>query len=163
MKSIIDVNTGEVNMSSQKDMLRSLAIGSCVVVAAYDPRNRIGGMAHVMLPGSAPTKEVQKTKYATNAVSQMLDLMAGAGSSEEDIEVCLVGAGNVLKKADDTICRENSRSIIEFLGGRNIPIRASVLGGTKRKGVFLDVESGRVTYSEGDSKEQVLWESELIG
>ena len=35
----------------------------------------------------------------------------------------------------------------------------TVLGGTKRKGVFMDVENGNIFYVEGESGEKLLWET----
>ncbi len=162
MKSIIDVNTGEVHVSDQDDILRSLAIGSCIVIAAYDSKKRVAGMAHIMLPGRAPKKELQKTKYAVNAIADMLEMMAKAGSRSKDIVVCLVGAGNVLEKPDETICKDNIQSVIRSLIHESITIVGSVLGGTKRKGISLDAEAGKITYSEGDSKEKFLWKAKAI-
>jgi chemotaxis protein CheD len=157
MKEIIDVSTGEVKVSGQSAILRSLAIGSCIVVTAYDARKKVGAMAHVMLPGSAPKRSLERTKYASDAIDEMISRMSKAGSNIGDIEVCLVGGGNVLKREDDTICRSNIDSTTRLLMKRQIPVRSTVLGGTERKGVFLDVESGTVSYTEGDGKEQALW------
>ena len=83
--------------------------------------------------------------------------MRRAGANRESIEVCLVGAGNVLKKKSDTICQQNIQSTRSLLRQNHIPVRRTVLGGTKRKSVFLDVESGVVSYTEGDEKARHLW------
>ena len=76
-----------------------------------------------------------------------------------DLEACLVGAGNVLKKQDDTVCKNNIDSIIKLLKQRNVPVRAAVLGGTERKSISMDIESGSVYYTEGDREEKMLWKS----
>jgi len=157
MEKIVDVNTGEVKIGSKKTMLRSVAIGSCIVITAYDFKKKIGAMAHVMLPGSAPNGTSERTRYAADAIDEMVNKMIQAGSKQCDIETCLVGAGNVLKKKDDTICKDNVTSITRLLERKHIPVRTMALGGTKRKGVFLDVETGSISYTEGDEKEKLLW------
>lgn len=157
LKQVIDVNTGQIHLARDSTLLRSLAIGSCVVVAAYDSGNRIGAMAHIMLPGKAPQNTLKKTKYAQDAIEEMMDRMAKAGSQMSDIDVCLVGAGNVLKKEDDTICTANIESTAQLLKELNIAIRATALGGTARKSVFLDIENGAVSCTIGDGHEQALW------
>jgi len=159
MREIIDVNTGEVKVAGKKVILRSIAIGSCIVIAAYDCEKKIGAMAHVMLPGSAPKKTLERTRYAVDAIGEMIDQMTRAGADKDNIEVCLVGGGNVLRKEDDTICRDNIESTTQLLKEKHIPVRSAVLGGTERKGVFLDVENGTVSYTEGDAKEKPLWKS----
>ena len=159
-QKIIDVNTGEVKAAVEKGILRSVGIGSCVVVAAYNLSRKIGGMAHIMLPGTAPQQSLEKTKYAFDGIEQLLNQMFETGANTDEIEVCLVGAGNVLQKKDDTICNANIKSVTSFLEEKDISVMASVLGGTTRKSVFMDVEDGRISYVEGDEKEKVLWKAE---
>ena len=161
MKQVLDVNTGEVKAAVEKGILRSVGIGSCVVVAAYNLSRKIGGMAHIMLPGSAPQQSLEKTRYAFDSIEQLLNQMFEAGAGTDEIEVCLVGAGNVLQKEDDTICDANIESVTGILREKNISVMASVLGGTKRKSVFLDVETGCISYTKGDEKEKVLWKAGL--
>ena len=158
MRKTIDVNTGEVKGSDGSAILRSIAIGSCIAVVAYSFRARAGAIAHIMLPGRARDKTKEKTRYAEDAVDVLIGIMEGFGVVHEDVEVCLVGAGNVLEKKDDTICQSNIDSVIEIMKDKNIPVRASVLGGVKRKSVVMDVEYGKVTYTEGDGRETFLWQ-----
>ncbi len=157
MEEVIYVSTGEVKVAAGEAILRAVAIGSCIVVAALDSKKRIGAMAHVMLPGKAPRQFLEKTKYAFDAIEKMLGQMLEAGSNPNDIEVCLVGAGNVLEKENDTICDANIESVTGILKEKNIPVKASVLGGTERKGVILDTETGIISYTEGDGSKKLLW------
>ena len=157
MKQIQDVGTGEVKVASGSGVLRALAIGSCIAVAAYDQKRKIGAMAHIMLPGRSPEKFQERTKYAADAIAEMLAQITAAGSSKNDIEVCMVGGGNVLKKEDDTICTSNIKSVTELLTEQDIPIRGKIVGGMERKGIFLDIEKGAVSYTEGDGSKRLLW------
>ena len=159
MEEVIYVNTGEVKVAMGKAGLLATAIGSCIVVAALDSKKKVGAMAHIMLPGRAPRQYLEKTKYAFDAIEKLLNLMLEAGSNPDDIEVCLVGAGNVLEKENDTICDANIESVTGILKEKNIPVKASVLGGTERKGVVLDTEAGSIFYTEGDEKEKILWQT----
>jgi len=158
MKKIIDVGTGGVVVCCRAVVLRAMAIGSCIVIAFYDSETKVAGMAHIMLPDHAPRQSSEKTKYAADAIGQTLTLMLESGSNPDDIEVCLVGAGNVLQKKDDTICADNIKSVTAILAQKSIPIKASVLGGYKRKSIFLDVETGGVSYTEGDDRKKPLWQ-----
>ena len=157
MDNIVDVNTGEFAVRRGDFILRALAIGSCVVVAAYDSKAKVAGMAHIMLPGRAPEKSTMKTKYAADSIEQLLSQMLESGSDTNSIEACLIGAGNVLKKEDDTICAGNIKSVTAILAEKNIPVRARSVGGTIRRSASLDVELGIVSCTEGDDKEKQLW------
>ena len=67
-----------------------------------------------------------------------------------------------MKKEDDTVCQDNINSTSQILREKNIPVRAAVLGGTRRKGVFLDVKDGSISYTEGDKEETFLWKPSEI-
>lgn len=158
MGKIISVETGQVKTGKGQVILQSQAIGSCVAIVAYDATKHIGALAHVMLPGRAPAKKAgEKTKYAADAIDAIVSEMTRLGSQTEDIEVALVGGGNILKKKSDTICQANIESVTQILKEKRIPIRASALGGTARRSVFLDIEGGMVSYTEGDGGKTALW------
>jgi len=157
VKEVHDVSVGQVLVRGGEGVLRSVALGSCIGVAAYDRGQRIGALGHIMLPGRAPTRAVDKYRYADDAIAGMVDDMIAAGCCRGRIEACLVGAGNVLEKPNDTICRTNVESVTAILRMRGIPVRASLLGGVQRKSISLDIQTGRVFAAEGDEKESLLW------
>jgi len=161
-KQIVDVNTGQVRGAGREGILRSVAIGSCIVVAALNLKEKTGAMAHIMLPGSAGADAADKTRYARDGIDEMLKMLRPAECQKEDIQVCLVGAGNVLKRSDDTICQNNIDSVTRILKEKDIPISASALGGMERKSVFLDVETGCVTFAEAEKEEKVLWQASQL-
>jgi len=162
MQKIIDVQIGEIKTGRGETILKSKAIGSCIAIAGYDSRRNIGVLAHIMLPGSAPAwkEPSEKTRYAANAIDAMLQRMKALGSKDKDIEVVLVGGGNVLNRKDDTICRDNIASTLELLRARQLSVKAHAVGGTSRRSVSLDVEDGIVSYTEGNGSEVELWRSQ---
>jgi chemotaxis protein CheD len=160
MNRIIDVHTGEVKAGGKDMILKSNAIGSCVVIAAYDSTKKVGALAHVMLPGAVPEgKTFQRTRYAADAIEEMISRMTHLAANKDGIEVCLVGGGNVLKRKDDTISQQNIASVVELLNEKRIKIGAKAVGGTERRTVSLDVKKGTIHYTEGDAKENLLWKA----
>lgn len=161
MKKIVDVQIGQVKAGKGKVILQSKAIGSCVAIVAYDAIKNVGALAHVMLPGRAPAKKkVEKTKYTANAIDAIISKMSKLDSKKDDIEVVLVGGGNILNREDDTICKDNIESALKLLSEKQLKVRAQAVGGTARRSVSLDVERGIVYCSEGNSSERELWRSE---
>ena len=147
MKEVIDISTGVVEVAGAGAILRSSAIGSCIVIAAYDSSKKVGAMAHIMLPGRAPKDaDSKRTRYAADAIDEMINRMTRTGANQCELEVCLVGAGNVLKKQDDTICKGNIESTTELLKKKHIPVRAAALGGTERKGVLFQISLNRIVH-----------------
>jgi len=154
---ILDVHTGQVRISGGDVVLRTTAIGSCLVVSAFSELSCIGAMAHIMLPGKSPEHEAEPNKYAQNAIDFMFKGLSDAGADTNELIVCLVGAGNVLRKSDDRVCQENIMSVMQILRCREIAINAAILGGIMRKGIFLNVSNGSVYYTQGDSGQMLLW------
>lgn len=153
------VNTGEVSSAGIDTQLNSGAIGSCVVITAYDPEKKIGSMAHVMLPGTCPVNnQMYATRYASNAIEEMLSQLKSVEINKENIEVCIIGGANVLKRENDTIGAENLDSIENLLRENQIEIKAKATGGFERKTVLFDIEKGRIYYTEGDSNQKILWQ-----
>jgi len=159
MKEIINVATGEVKIGDANSVLVSYGLGSCIAVAAIDLSKHTGALAHIMLPGKAPEKETQyKTKYAVDAIDKILQLLQLDKGNTNNVRVCLVGAGNVLKKKDDTICDSNIQSVLTILNDLKIKISAKSLGGTKRRTIRFDTEKGEVFFTEGESRNMLLKE-----
>lgn len=157
MQKIITVITGEVKSSKEDLLFKSSPIGSCIVIAGFDSKQMVSAMAHIMLPGIAPQKyKSPKTRYARNAIDEMIESMIRLGACKENIEVCLVGGSNVLKRKNDTICQANINSVLEILNEKEIKIRAQSLGGTERRNILLETKSGNVYHSIGNEKNKLL-------
>lgn len=155
------VNTGEVYAATAGTILNSGAIGSCVVIAACDLQNKVGGMAHVMLPGeSPPNGKTHRTKYGKDAIKELLNQLTALGADKKNIKVCLLGGANVLKRINDTIGIDNINSVKKFLNKLQVTVCAESLGGTERRTALFDIETTCVYFTVGDAKEKLLWNFE---
>ncbi len=151
----IDVATGEVAVSSQAVILRVMAIGSCIVVAAYDRCKKIGGLAHIMLPGRSVKRDsADRTKYTEDAVDILLDDMKAAGATIEDLEINLLGGADII--GEGSISKEIVDSVLSYLKKIGIEPKDKRIGGRKRRSVSLHIDSGRIFYTEGDSEANEL-------
>lgn len=121
------VLSGQIVTGSKDRILTSTPLGSCVAVVAYDAKNKMGGMAHIMLP--------EKSK----------------------IEICLAGGANVLQKQNDTIAKENVNSVINTIRKMNLTLCASSLGGYERRSISINIQTGMVCCTIGNGPIQPLW------
>lgn len=148
-------------MADADSMLVSHAIGSCILVAAYYQKRNIGAMAHIMLPGKASEKnKMNKFRYAEDAIHELLLLLNVPEESYQEIKICLVGAGNVLKRQDDAICRDNIHSVRKILNDKGLKIAAKALGGINRRSIKFDIAKAEVYFTENGSKDILLWKDE---
>lgn len=154
------VNTGEVFTGGPDTILYSGAIGSCVVITAFDSENRIGAMAHVMLPGTCPVKnQLHGTRYAANAIEEMFSQLKSLNVKIENTEICLVGGANVLKREKDSIGKDNLDSVEKLLREKQIEIQAKAIGGFERRTAIFDIMKGCIYYTVGDSKQKIFWQT----
>ena len=160
MKSDIQdtrVESGRVAVCRARGVLRAGAIGSCVVVVACDCKVRVGGMAHVMLPGAFHRGGLlEKTSYARNAVEKMRERMAALGAEVQRIRVCLVGGANVLGDGHDSPGASVVESLTSILDEAGMVVVAREVGGTRRRSCLLDMARGTVSYTTADSAPSVL-------
>ncbi|MFW6309587.1 MAG: chemotaxis protein CheD [Prolixibacteraceae bacterium] len=159
MKEPVIVQTGEVKTGGRNDILKSSPIGSCVVVVLFDEEIAAGGMAHIMLPGKAPDrKDTVPARYAYNAIEELLKQMTELGARQSHLNAVIAGGGNVLKRDGDMIGALNADAVNHLLSEKNIPVLAQSVGGTNRKSVRFNIEQRVIYYTEGDSKEKILFE-----
>ena len=152
------VATGCLATGSKNGIIKTSPLGSCVAVIAYDKTTKNGGIAHIMLPGKSPTKhKVEENKYAENAIENLLDALKSLGSNKANIEICLVGGANVLKKENDTTADKLIFNIFESLEQKKLSIKKTSLGGYERRTAKLTLDTGCVTFTLGDNSEAELY------
>ena len=150
------VSTGCIATGSKEGVLTSSPLGSCVAVVAYDVNTKIGGLAHVMLPGKSP--KGNNNRYAENAITNLIGELKNLGVPEKNIEICLVGGANVLRKENDNIADQLIISVYEILEKKKLNVIASSLGGYERRTAKLNLCSGIVNFTVGDSLENKLYQ-----
>jgi len=151
MPEIIDLYTGDVKVSQGNSLLITKAIASCVAIAVFDSFLRVGGMAHVMLPGKAPKSyDYEESRFAQNAIDSLVGQMEDKGCKTENMETIVVGGGNVLRREQDSVGMDNLQSVKDILQDKKIKIVAEESGGYERRGLKLEVWSGKLYLSTGD-------------
>ncbi|MEA1875636.1 MAG: chemotaxis protein CheD [Bacteroidota bacterium] len=152
------VATGQLATGSETGLIKSSPLGSCVAVVAYDKTSKTGGIAHIMLPGKSPTEDkAEENKYAENAIENLLDELNKLGSKKTNIEICLLGGANVLRKENDTIADNLIFSIFEIVEREKLSIKRTSLGGYERRTAKLTLDTGSVTFTLGDKSEDELF------
>lgn len=154
----VHVNTGEVKALKSGGVLHADAIGSCVVVTAHDPTSLAGGMAHVMLPGDSSGESPREGfRYSRRALVELIRATTELGSDWRRIQVCLVGGGNMLGDEYYNPGPEIVQSLTETFEKMELDVAAMDVGGARRRSCALDVGTGSVVFTVGDSPPQTLW------
>lgn len=161
-ENIISVGLGEFHLSrNPKDVLVCYGLGSCVGLAMYDPLNKIGAMAHIVLPESSIGKgELMPAKFADTCVPFMLQQLVSSGANKTRLIVKLAGGAQVLKVAGVNnrldIGNRNIKAVEEALVRHGIIAQAKDLGGNYGRTFQLIISNGKFMVKSVGLGEKVL-------
>jgi chemotaxis protein CheD len=126
-----------------------IIVGSCVAVCIYDPRLKIGGATHYLLPTLGNGKS--SLRYGDVAIATLLRELRKCGSRKRDLQVHLYGGACVLSAfssgAREPIGQQNIRIAIDVLSREAIPVILWETGGTKGRKIVMRTDCGEITCS----------------
>jgi len=149
MPEIYPVGMAEMRIARDPDVLAAYGIGSCVIVAMYDPKTKIGGVAHIMLPDSTGISQerLNPRKFADTAVPLLFQTLAHAGCFKTSLIAKIVGGAEMFPPNEDftnNIGTMNTKAAIKALGKLSIPIAAQDIGGRSGRSLEMKLDSGRI-------------------
>ena len=140
---------GDYYVTCQDEVIDTV-LGSCVSACIRNPRTRIGGMNHFMLPrpsgrGNDDWDNVtgRATRYGSASMEQLINRILAAGGTRADLEVKVFGGGRVLASMTD-IGHHNVTFVREYLKQEGLRIVAEDVGSTYPRHVQYFPLSGRV-------------------
>lgn len=140
------VKIGELRVAASEGVLYTIGLGSCVAVALYDPRGKIGGLAHVMLPDTTNNGNMAPGRFAPVAVPMLVDMMVEAGARKRGMYARIAGGAamfaDVLPQEGVSLGDRNVNAVRNALAKAGIPLHAEDVGGSFGRSVFLDAENG---------------------
>lgn len=138
------IGLGEVDVLRQTGVMRTL-LGSCIGLVLHDRNNRVGGMAHIILPLSNGSEQ-SPGKYADTAVPELIRLIEQAGGKARNLAAKLAGGANMFASTNlNGIGEQNLAMVERLLKDAAIPVVARHCGGQKGRKMAYDVETGIVT------------------
>ena len=139
-------------------VLATLSLGSCIGVTLYEKSQKIGGLAHIMLPDSSiHSSNSMPNKFADTAIPAMLDNLVKAGAKQTLIKAKIFGGANmfsgIMTHRILDIGAKNVMATKNILYGLHIPIVAEDTGENFGRSIEIDLETGRVlrkSYTKGN-------------
>ncbi len=125
------------------------SVGSCVALCLYDPANKCGGMAHIMLPDSSISpQELLPSKFADTAVPALTHAIYGISGRVSPLSAKIIGGANMfptLKNNSINIGAKNVEAIKTALATHKIKLLAEDVGGAQGRRVNFNVVTGVAT------------------
>jgi chemotaxis protein CheD len=138
---------GEYYVTLNDEMIVTV-LGSCVSACIRDPRARIGGMNHFMLPmsreeiGPGRAMLADAARYGNFAMEHMINDILKLGGRRERLEVKLVGGGRVLAQMTD-VGRRNIAFVEEYVRTEGLNVIGRDLGDIYPRKVQFMAMSGK--------------------
>ena len=137
------IRMGEMSVATDGKDLRTL-LGSCIGLALYDRRQKIGGLAHIVLP-TARGKTDRPGKFVDTAVPGLIESMKELATGELKLTAKLAGGASMFSTTVAAkIGLQNIASCENLLGELGIPIIARHCGGEQGRRMTFDTTDGRV-------------------
>jgi chemotaxis protein CheD len=140
------------------------SLGSCVSACIRDRVYGVGGMNHFMLPEAADHKEIhagdltEAARYGSFAMEQLINEVLKAGGRRENLEIKLIGGGQVIATMSSTVGDRNIQFAKEYVANEGLDIASSDLGGTWPRRVVYFPATGKVRVKKLRSQEVLAQE-----
>jgi chemotaxis protein CheD len=155
------VRVAQAAVGGPDDTLVTLGLGSCVAILLHDEGARVGGLAHVLLPEPALSRDQgNASKFATTAVPALVQEMARMGARPGRLRARLVGGAamfqGLMVPGSLNMGARNILAAREALERAGIPLVAEAVGGDYGRSVRFHVGAGRTTVSSVGRADVVL-------
>lgn len=161
MPNNVSVGLSEFKVSQDPgDVLVAYSLGSCVGLAVWDPKTKVGGLAHIVLPSS--TGSVDRStqgKYADTAVPCLVAKMRQEGGDPKRLKVHMAGGAHVLKGLtwpSGDIGSANVKATREAAAKTGVRVIGADVGEDYGRTMRLYVSTGRVTVSSVGREEREM-------
>ena len=156
-KIIVGIAEGKVARENQ--VLISYALGSCVGVCLYDPRERIAGMAHIILPGRKYSAHWDNAyKFADEGIHELMNQMREQGARPADLIAKIAGGARMFGPSSGKmdIGQQNVEAVRESLAQEGIRLVAQHTGRNYGRTILFYAENGRLEVNTGRHSAIVL-------
>ncbi len=126
------------------DLLVMTVLGSCIAACIWDPRVRVGGMNHFMLPeGGGDTSG----RYGSYAMELLINEMMKLGARREHMQAKVFGGGQVMHSFTTmNVGERNTAFVLEYLQTERIAVISKDV---------LDIHPRKVCYFPASGKAMV--------
>ncbi|HCP14534.1 MAG TPA: chemotaxis protein CheD [Peptococcaceae bacterium] len=149
MSNSFTVGISDLKVVRAPDVLVTYALGSCVGICLYDPMNRIGGMAHIMLPSSQETgMKGDGYKFADTGIALLVKKMEQTGARSPLMSAKIAGGAQMFASITNStianIGQRNVSAVKNILAQMKIPIVAEDTGSNYGRTLYFYAEDGRM-------------------
>jgi chemotaxis protein CheD len=160
MSEIIKVGMADLKTCLPPNGITTLGLGSCVGIALRDKNNKVGGLAHIMLPDSTViANQTNVAKFADTGIIELLKQMEKLGAVRRNMVAKIAGGATMFAMSSRTnlnVGERNVEAVKAKLKELGIPILAEDTGLNYGRTVIFYPETGDYVIKAVGKPEKVI-------
>lgn len=163
---LVFVHPGE-HFVTNENIIIGTVLGSCIAVALWDEKLKIGGLNHYMLASEYGYKNAQikpigrgRGCYAQYAMEVLVNDLIKLGSNRKDLKAKVFGGGEVLKRRHGSsvsgVAEQNVKYAFDYLNMEGIPILTHDVGGTCARKIYFFPSTSKVLLKRVENEVDVI-------
>jgi len=159
--NVLVVGISDCKISSDVETaLMTYALGSCIAVALHDPRTKMSGLLHFLLPESDMDQDKARANpymFADTGIAVLLEVLRQKGVKAAGLRAAVIGGAQVVNGHEMfQIGKRNHLAARKALWKAGILADLEAVGGGVSRTVRMEVASGNVWVREGGSADRQL-------
>lgn len=144
---------GEMRICEEPTIVTTL-LGSCVAVAMYNERLKIGAICHGLLPSCRNARPcdghcLEGFRYVDCSIRRMLEVFQKRGIVQSEIDVKVFGGSDMFNvkvgaSKSSSVGRQNVEKALQIVDNEGLRIIASDLGGLRGRKIYFYTHTGEV-------------------
>lgn len=160
----LNAGMGEIVVSKDSNtVLACPGLGSCIGLAAYDPKTGCAGLVHVVLPDSTKGRVTSKPgKFADTAIPELIKQMKSIGARSNNLVFKAAGGAKMFSGGDGksstlfNVGDRNFEAVKQALNALGLTLSKHEVGGTEGRTIRIFCSDGTVTVKRVNKSEVVL-------
>lgn len=150
MAELIKVGMADYKVGRAPATIISYGLGSCIGVSLYDPKTKVGGLLHIMLPDSSQSRSSENpAKFADTGLPLMLKDVIKLGASKTRLVAKMAGGAQMFAFANASdimkVGQRNAEAVRAMLKKEGIRLLAEDTGGNYGRTVQINLDNGVYT------------------
>ncbi len=144
------VGVGELIVTNLQDItVSTYALGACVALVGYEPKLKVGGIIHLMLPTRRLDSSGQTSspaRFVDSGIPMFFQAMRKMGAMPRNLNLALFGGANPQKNQNDhfKIGQRNTELSMRMLQKFQLEVSYTDLGGFENRTIHLTLKTGGV-------------------
>ena len=152
------VRMAEYAILKSPGLLVTVGLGSCVGIALYDKRKKIGGLVHIMLPENK--KGLKPAKYADTGIPLIIEELVKKGAKRHRLTAKIAGGAQMFSMKGNTpslqVGKRNIEKVRKILKEEKIDLIGEDVGKNYGRTMKFYTSDGKVLISSHRSDDNIL-------